>query len=202
MHTYSSHQYPHQVSTSYTIWLPKLDPDKVYRSRSQLQGQIKVAQRCVAYLPTPPNLCPYQVSTSCTLPLQRYEYKILNITTARSKFKSRSHHGAAHLHHLCNVSTTYQLPTPYAFRENSMDKIFLVSNMLQVKNHLKSSGFKETDHQNLTISSLCHCQHFLKVLYKSVHNFFNCFINTQMPPIYYIYFLVRGLKLHLWLHVY
>ena len=35
---------------------------------------------------------------------------------ARSKVKSRSHHDAAHLHPLTNVSTKYQLPTPYSFR--------------------------------------------------------------------------------------
>ena len=36
---------------------------------------------------------------------------------ARSKVKSRSHHDAAHLHPLTNVSTKYQLPTPYGFRD-------------------------------------------------------------------------------------
>ena len=36
---------------------------------------------------------------------------------ARSKVKSRSHHDAAYLHPLTNVSTKYQLPTPYSFRD-------------------------------------------------------------------------------------
>ena len=38
---------------------------------------------------------------------------------ARSKFKSRSHHDAAHLHPLTNVSAKYQLPTSYSFRDFS-----------------------------------------------------------------------------------
>ena len=34
---------------------------------------------------------------------------------ARSKVKSRSHHDTAHLRPLANVSTKYQLFTPYGF---------------------------------------------------------------------------------------
>ena len=36
---------------------------------------------------------------------------------ARSKVKSRSQHGVAHLHPLTNVPTKYQLPTPYCFQD-------------------------------------------------------------------------------------
>ena len=39
------------------------------------------------------------------------------VTMARSKIISRSDHDAAHLHPLTNVSTKYQLPTPYGFRD-------------------------------------------------------------------------------------
>ena len=66
-----------------------------------------------------PNQCTYQISTSYTLRFLRYSPdKILQIkvTVARSKVKSRSHNDVAHLHPLTNVTTKYQLPTPYGFR--------------------------------------------------------------------------------------
>ena len=51
--------------------------------------------------PTPPNQCPYQVSTLYTLRFLRYSpdkiFK-LKVTTARSKVKSRSDHDVASLH--------------------------------------------------------------------------------------------------------
>ena len=43
---------------------------------------------------------------------------------ARSKVKSRSHHDIAHLHHLTNVPTKYQLPTPYSFRDIARTNFF------------------------------------------------------------------------------
>ena len=46
-------------------------------------------------------------------------YKIVKITTTRSKVKLRSHHDAAHLQPLTNVPTKYQLPTPYGFRDTA-----------------------------------------------------------------------------------
>ena len=64
------------------------------------------------------NQCPYQVSTFYTLRFPRYrpdKVFALKVTTARSKVKSRSDHDVAHLHILTNVSTKYQLPTPYGF---------------------------------------------------------------------------------------
>ena len=39
----------------------------------------------------------------------------VKVTTTRSKVKSRSHHGAAHLQPLTNVPTKHQLSTPYGF---------------------------------------------------------------------------------------
>ena len=89
---------------------------RFYRSRSLQQGQIKVRSwRCTT---TPPNQCPYQVSTSYTLRFPRYSPdKIfeLKVTTARPKVKSLSDHDIAHLHPLTNIPTKYQLPTPYGF---------------------------------------------------------------------------------------
>ena len=41
----------------------------------------------------------------------------VKVTTTRSKVKSRSHHDAAHLQPRTNVSTKYQLPTPYSFQD-------------------------------------------------------------------------------------
>ena len=71
-------------------------------------------------VPTPPNQCPYQISTSYTLRFPRYSpdkiFK-LKVTTARSKVKSRSDHDVAHLHILTNVPTKYQLPIPYGFQD-------------------------------------------------------------------------------------
>ena len=82
----------------------------------KVKGQIKVTtKQCT---PTPPNQCPYQVSTSYTLQFLRYSPdKIvkLKVTTARSKVKSRPDHDVAHLHPLTNVPTKYQLPTPHSF---------------------------------------------------------------------------------------
>ena len=56
-------------------------------------------------MPTPPNQCPYQVSTSHTLRFPRYSpdkiFK-LKVTTARSNPKSD--HAVVHLHLLTNVS--------------------------------------------------------------------------------------------------
>ena len=43
---------------------------------------------------------------------------------ARSKVKSRSHHDAAHLHPLTNVSIKYQLPTPYSFRDIARTRFY------------------------------------------------------------------------------
>ena len=59
---------------------------------------------------------------------------------ARSKVKSRSNHDAAHLHPLTNVSTKYQLPTPYSFRDIARTRFYRSrslrqgqrSNLLQV----------------------------------------------------------------------
>ena len=42
---------------------------------------------------------------------------------ARSKVKSRSHHDVAHLHHLTNIPTKYQLPTPYSFWDTGRTNI-------------------------------------------------------------------------------
>ena len=96
----------YQLPTPYAFW--DIAQTRFYRSRSLRQGQIKVTQwRCK---PTPPNQCPYHVSTSYTLQFPRYSQdKILKfkVTTARSKVKSRSHHNVAHLHPLTNVPTKY-----------------------------------------------------------------------------------------------
>ena len=91
----------------------------------KVKGQIKVRPwRCTT---TPPNQCPYQVSTSYTLRFPRYSpdkiFK-LKVTTARSKVKSRSDHDVAHLHPLTNVPTKYQLPTPYGFWDTARTNYF------------------------------------------------------------------------------
>ena len=40
------------------------------------------------------------------------------------KVKSRSHHDAAHLQPLTNVSTKHQLPTPYGFRDIARTRFY------------------------------------------------------------------------------
>ena len=85
-----------------------------------------------------PSQCPYQVSTSYTFEFRFLKYSLDNIlnvkvTTAVSKVKSRSHHDITKLHpppppshthtHTHNVPTTYQLPTPYGFRDIVTKKI-------------------------------------------------------------------------------
>ena len=95
----------HQLPTPYGF--QDIARTRFYRSShyGKVKGQIKVTPWCCT--PTPPNQCPYQVSTSYTLQL----------LMTRSKVKSRSHHDIAHLHPLTNVPTKYQLPTPYGFRD-------------------------------------------------------------------------------------
>ena len=79
------------------------------------------------HLQTPPNQCPYQVSTFCTLWNPRNSPdKILSVkvTTTRSKVKSKSHHDEAYLHLLTNVPTKYQLPIPYCFRDIARTRFY------------------------------------------------------------------------------
>ena len=45
-------------------------------------------------------------------------------STARSKVKSKLHHGEAHLHLLTNVPTKYQLPTPYRFQDITQARFY------------------------------------------------------------------------------
>ena len=130
-HHDAAHLHPlTNVSTKYQLITPYSFRDiartRFYRSRSLRQGQIKVRPwRCT---PTPPNQCPYQVSTSYNLRFLRYSpdkiFK-LKVTTARSKVKSRSLHDVAHLHPLTNVPTKYQLPTPYGFWDTARTNFFL-----------------------------------------------------------------------------
>ena len=59
----------------------------------------------------------YLTNANMTLSVHNLNQTILKVkvTTTGSKVKFRSHHDAAHLHPLTNVSTKYQLPTPYSF---------------------------------------------------------------------------------------
>ena len=71
------------------------------------------------------NQCSNQVSSSYTLRFPRYSldtiFKVM-VSTARLKVKSSLHHDAAHLHPLINVTTMYQLPAPYSFRDIAQTK--------------------------------------------------------------------------------
>ena len=46
------------------------------------------------------------------------------VTKARSNVKSRSHHDIAHLQPPTNLPTTYQLPTPHAFRDIAWTRFY------------------------------------------------------------------------------
>ena len=90
--------------------------------------------------PTPPNQCPYQVSTFYTLWNQRKNPdKILKLidTMTRSKVKSRSHHEVAHLQPPTNVPTKYQLSSPYGFRDTARTRFIGQGHYSKVKGQIK-----------------------------------------------------------------
>ena len=103
-------------STPYRIQEPRQD----FKTHGQykVKDQIKITPWCCT--PTTPSQSLYQVSISYTLRFQRYSpNKILQVKviTARSKVKSRSYHDVTNLQPPPNVSTKYQLPTPYSLQD-------------------------------------------------------------------------------------
>ena len=116
----------HQLPTPYGFWDIARTKDFIGQCHyGKVKGQIKVRPWCC--IPTPPNQCPYHVSTSYTLRFLRYspdKISKLKTTVARSKVKSRSDHDDAHLHILTNVPTKYQLPTPYGFWDTARTNFF------------------------------------------------------------------------------
>ena len=70
----------------------------------------------------------------------------------RSKFKSRSHHGIAHLQPLTDVSTKYQLPTPYGFRDIARTKF---SNSMSLRQGQRSNQGQTMTLQIYTPQSMC-----------------------------------------------
>ena len=84
----------------------------------------KVTPWCTA---TPPNQCPYQVSTSYTLWNPRNSPdKILKLmlTMTRSKVKSRIHPDVIHPLPPTNVPTKYQLPTLYSYLDIARTRFY------------------------------------------------------------------------------
>ena len=68
---------------------------------------------------------------NCSVLVQRPTQTLLvKVTTASSKVQSRSHHDIAYLQHPINVSTKYQLPTSYGFRDITWTR-FYTSRTLQ-----------------------------------------------------------------------
>ena len=63
---------------------------------------------------------------------------------ARSKVKSRSHHDVAHLHPLTNVTTKYQLPTPYGFRDIAWQNFIGQGHYGKVKGQIKFTPWRCT----------------------------------------------------------
>ena len=113
------------LSIFYTLQMPRYRPNKILN--------------CT---PSPPNQCTYQLSTFCTSQIPRYSPdKILKVkvTTARSKFNSRSHHDVAYLHLLTNVPTKYQPPKPYGLCDTAPTR-FSYSRLLTARsNHVSTS---------------------------------------------------------------
>ena len=91
----------------------------------KVRGQIKVTPWCCR--PTTPNQFLLPSINFLHLPVSEIQpgqdFK-LKVTTARSKVKSRSRYDNAHLHPLTNVSTKYQLPTPYVFRDIALTRFY------------------------------------------------------------------------------
>ena len=125
LHTYTHNECPHQVSTSYTLWMPRYNPEKILKLISLWQDYRSNQGHTMTSTPRLPNKCTYKTSTFYTLWIPRYSpHKILKVkvTTARSNVKSKPHHDDTHLqpqsmpHTLTapnNVPTRYQLPTHY-----------------------------------------------------------------------------------------
>ena len=78
----------YQLPTLYGF--PDIAWTRFSNSRSLQQGQIKVTPWCCT--PTPPNQCPYQVSTSYTLWFPRYRPDKL-LPAARLPARPSVHHG-------------------------------------------------------------------------------------------------------------
>ena len=110
---------------------------KGQRHYGKIKSQIKVTSlHCT---PTTPNQCPYQVLSFYTLQFQRYNPdKILKVTTAMSKVKSRSDHDVAHLQQPTNVPTKYEHPTPYSFRDIARTKFYRSSSLQQAQRSKQS----------------------------------------------------------------
>ena len=82
--------------------------------------------------------CPYQASTSYTsevLPGQNFKGQG---HFGKIKVISRSHHDTAHLQPLTNVPTTYQLPTPYGFRDTAGTRFYRSRSLQQ--SHRSNQG--------------------------------------------------------------
>ena len=88
------------------------------------EPKLKVTPECI---PTPPNQCPYQVSTFYILQNPRNGLdKILKcmVTMTRSKLKSRMQHYVLHLQPLSNVPAKHQPPTLNGFRDIAQIKFY------------------------------------------------------------------------------
>ena len=116
-------QCPYQVSTSYTLWFLRYNPDKLFPflkvkvTVARLKFKTKVIPLCCT--PTTPNLCPYQVSTSDTLSFLKYSpdkiFK-LKVTTARS---NQEHHAMGE-NNTCTVLQGCRIKkTTQVFRDNN-----------------------------------------------------------------------------------
>ena len=136
-------------STKYQLPTPFSFQDRAqtrfYGSRSLRQGQIKVTSWCCT--PTTPNQCHYHVSTSYTSQFPRYSPDNIlkvQVTTAKTKVKSRSHHDIAHLHPLTNVPTKCQLPTHYGFRDIAWTRFYISRSLRQSQGQIQVTPWRCT----------------------------------------------------------
>ena len=66
----------------------------------------------------------------------------IKVATARSKVKPMSHHDVAHLQPPTNVSTKYQLPTPYGSRDKPGQDIIVQGHYTRLK--VKTRSHQDT----------------------------------------------------------
>ena len=122
LQTYTPNQYPYQVSTSYTLRFPRYSPNKI------LWGKVTTARSNQSHTmmlytynsqPTSlPSVNFLHITVTKIYPRIRFS----RLTSLRKGQRSTQGHTMnlkfnKHLHALTNVSTKYQLPTPYVFRD-------------------------------------------------------------------------------------
>ena len=111
-------QYHHQVSISDTLRFPSYSQIKILKVKVTTARSIRGHTMTMhIYNPPPMSLPSINFQHLTFSEIWDGQDFIGQVTTARSKVKSRSQDDVTHLHLAMNVPTKYQLPTPYRFRD-------------------------------------------------------------------------------------